>query len=75
MNFKPFFAPEVDIRLTEDLNGFVCTVQRNWFRKDCTTFPLDPVRNASPEPLPHSVRRNRSYPVVALRPQQRDPRL
>ncbi|MBZ5635606.1 MAG: hypothetical protein LAO55_20970 [Acidobacteriia bacterium] len=68
MNFETFFAPKIDIRLTEDLNGFVCTVRRGLFRKDSTTFPLDSDRNSSPI----SVRRNRSYRVVVLRPQQKD---
>jgi hypothetical protein len=75
MNFKTFFAPEVGIRLTEDLDGFVCTVRRRLFRKESTTFSLDPNDNCSPEPVPTSVRRNRPYRVVVLRPEQRDPRL
>ena len=75
MDFKTFFAPEIGIRLTEDLNGFVCTARRGVFRKESTTFFLDPNRNVSPEPLPHSVQRNRVYRVVVLRPQERDPLL
>jgi len=74
MDFKTFFTPEIGIRLTEDLDGFVCTARRSLFRKNSTTFSLDPDRNASPEDLPHSVWRNRSYRVAMLRPQQKDPR-
>jgi hypothetical protein len=73
MDFKTFFAPEIGIRLTNDLDGFVCTVRRSVFRKDSTTFSIDSDRSFSSEPLARSVRRNRSYPVVVLRPQQKDP--
>jgi hypothetical protein len=72
MNIKTFFAPEVGIRLTEDLNGFVCTVRRSFFREESTEFTLDPHRDFSPEPFPHGVLRSPSYRVV-LRPQQKDP--
>ena len=74
MDFKTFFAPEIGIRLTDDLDGFVCTVRRSLFRKNSTTFSPDPSDDVSPEQLLYSVRRNRSYPVVVLRPQQKDPR-
>ena len=33
MNLQPLFAPAVLIRLTDDLNGFVCTVHRGWFHR------------------------------------------
>ena len=74
MNFKSFFAPKVAIRLTEDLNGFVCTVRRGVFRKESTAFSLSPNRNALPEALPYGVRGNPTYPVVVLRPRERGPR-
>ena len=74
MNFKSFFAPEIGIRLTHHLDGFVCTVRRSLFQKDSTTFSIDSDRSFSPEPLARSARRNPSYPVVVLRPQQKDPR-
>ncbi len=70
MDFKTFFAPEIGIRLTEDLDGFVCTVRRGLFRRDSTTFSLAPDHRFSSEALAH-----RSYPVVVLRPLQKDPRL
>ena len=75
MDFKTFFTPEIGIRLTEDLDGFVCTARRSLFRRDSTTFSLDPNHRFSSEAFPRSVRRNRSYPVVVLRPGQKDPRL
>jgi len=75
MNFKSFFAPKVGIRLTEDLNGFVCTVRRGVFRKESTAFSVNLNRNVPPEVLPRSVRRNPSYPVIMLRSQQRGPHL
>jgi len=74
MNFKSFFAPEVDIRLTEDLNGFVCTVRRGVFRKKSIEFSLSPNRNVLPEALPYNARGNPTYPVVVLRPRERSPR-
>jgi hypothetical protein len=51
MNFKAFFAPEVGIRLTEDLNGFVCTVRRGLFRKESSEFVFNPNLDYLPEPL------------------------
>lgn len=75
MNFKTVFAPEISLRLTEDLDGFVCTVRRPLFRKDCTTFSLDPSRDVSPEPLLLRIGKSRSYRIVVLRPQLKDPHL
>ena len=77
MDFKAFFTPtpEISLRLTEDLDGFVCTVRRSLFRRDSTTFSLDPSRDVSPEPLLLSVGKNRAYRVVVLRPQLKDPHL
>jgi len=74
MNFKSFFVRKVGIRLTEDLNGFVCTVRRGVFRKESIVFSLSPNRNVLPEALPYNARGNPTYPVVVLRPQQKDPR-
>jgi hypothetical protein len=74
MNFKAFFAPEVGIRLTDDLNGFVCKVRHGLFRKQCT-FVFDHNLDSLPELLKYSVRRNLSFHVAAPRPQQEDPQL
>ena len=75
MNFKAFFAPEVGIRLTEDLNGFVCTVRRGLFRKESSECVFDPNPDSLPEPLNYSIRRSWSYRVVVPRPRQKDSRL
>ena len=47
MNFRARFAREVDIRLTEDLSGFVCTVRRRWFHTKSDEFAVEP-RPAQP---------------------------
>ena len=73
MDLKSFFAPEIGIRLTHDLDGFVCTVRRNLFRKDSTTFSIDSSRSLSPEFLLRSALRNPSYPVLVLRRKLKDP--
>jgi hypothetical protein len=51
MNFKAPFAPEVRIRLTNDLNGLVCTVQRGWFHTKCDEFAIKFRRGQSLEPI------------------------
>ena len=75
MDFKTFFSPEISLRLTEDLDGFVCTVRRSLFRRDSTTFSLDSSRDVLPEPVLLRVGNNRSYRVVMLRPWPKDPHL
>jgi hypothetical protein len=47
MNFKARFDPEVRIRLTDDLSGFVCTVRRCWFHTKSDEFAVEP-RPAQP---------------------------
>jgi hypothetical protein len=42
MNFKARFAPEVRIRLTDDLGGIVCTVRRRWFHTKSDEFAGTP---------------------------------
>lgn len=74
MDFKTFFEPEIDIRLTDDLDGFVCTVRRRLFPKDSTAFSIHSELSLSPEPVAHSARRNPPYSVVLLRLRQKDPR-
>lgn len=71
MNFPAFFAAEVGIRLTDDLNGFVCTVGYGLFRKE-SKFVFDPNLGSLPELLNASVRRNLSFHVAVPRPQQED---
>jgi hypothetical protein len=75
MNCKAFFTREVDIRLTEDLSGFVCTARRYMFRRESTTVVLDPNDVCSVEPFPNGDPRHRPYRVVMLRPPQKDKRL
>jgi hypothetical protein len=51
MNFKARFAPGVRIRLTNELNGFVCTVQRGWFRTKSNEFAIESRPAQSLEPI------------------------
>jgi len=74
MNFKTLFAPEVSIRLTDDLNGFVCTIGHGLFRKE-SEFVFDPNLDSLLEPLNHGVRRTLSFHVAMPPPQQEDSRL
>ena len=65
MNFKAPFVCEVRIRLTDDLNGFVCTVQPGWFRRKSQEVVADPLAqslkpidgHAVPEPILARYRR------------------
>jgi hypothetical protein len=61
MNFKACFAPEVRIRLTNDLNGLVCTVQRGWFHTKSNEFAIESRPAQSLEPIEGCV----SEPVRA----------
>ena len=51
MNFKPPFATEVRIRLTDSLNGFVCSVQRGWLYQTSDEFAIEPSPVQSLEPI------------------------
>jgi hypothetical protein len=41
MNFKASFDPEIRIHLTDDLKGFVYTVQRGRFRTACDAIAIE----------------------------------
>lgn len=71
MNFKTLFAPEVSIRLTDDLNGFVCSVGHGLFRKE-SEFVFDSNLESLLEPLNHGVRRALSTHAALPPPQQED---
>ena len=51
MNIKAFFAPEVCIRLTDDLSGLVCTTQRGRFLKRCEEFAVQSRPAQAVEPM------------------------
>ena len=53
MNVKAFFAPEVRIRLTDDLNGLVCTTQRGRFLKKSEEFAVGSAPAQTMEPIGH----------------------
>jgi hypothetical protein len=71
MNLKALLAPQVSIRLTEDMTGFVCTVQHGLFNTELALYP-----NPSPltELLDDGVQTKRCDPVVVLRARHVDPR-
>ena len=71
MNFRALLAPEVSIRLTSDMTGFVSTVRRGLFRTEIAVHPnLSPL----PERLSDGVRTQQSYPVAVLRSRPANPR-
>ncbi len=71
MNLKALLAPEVTIRLTEDMTGFVSTVRCGLFRTEVAVYPnLNPL----PEGLGDEVRTQWLYPVVVLRSRPPNPR-
>jgi hypothetical protein len=70
MNIKALLAPEVNIRLTEDMTGFVITVRRGLFRTEIAVHAdVDPLL----EGLGDRVRAQQSYPVAVLRSRPANP--
>jgi len=71
MNFKALLAPEISIRLTADMTGFVSTVRRGLFRTEIAVHAdIDPLL----EVLGDGVPAQQSYPVVVLRSRPANPR-
>jgi hypothetical protein len=48
MKFKAPYIPDVRIRLTDDLSGFVCLVQRGWLYGTSDEFKIGPHQSLEP---------------------------
>ena len=50
MSLRALFPPEVCIRLTDDLDGLVCTIRHGWFSKS-DEYAVEPHPAAQMEPI------------------------